>query len=128
MADATLRDPNAWAVTHAPASNTAATCTQAAPGKNKRNVCTSITVAVVNQTGATAAFVTVVLRDGATGAGTIIWQTKLGFPAVIGERDKITLSGLNIRGSENTAMCLETTGAPGANNHAVVSMTGTIEV
>lgn len=112
--------PGEWQINQAPAAATQATATRAAGGAGVRNVLRSITVSV----GCVAlqAPLGVVVRDGASGAGTIIWRALLG--GVAGEVDTITLTGLNIVGSDNTAMTVETLAAPAATNFATVHASG----
>lgn len=111
--------PGEWSVFHAPAAATVATITRAATVLT-RHVCRSITVSV----GAVAAQgpLEFVLRDGAAGVGPILWQAVLSAPA--GSADHITISGLSILGSVNTAMTLECLAAPAATNLARVSLAG----
>jgi hypothetical protein len=117
---ALVAGPGEWQVNQAPAAATQATATRAAGGAGVRHVLRSITVSV----GCVAlqAPLGVVVRDGASGAGTIIWRALLGGAA--GEVDTITLTGLNIAGSDNTAMTVETLAAPAATNFATVHASG----
>lgn len=113
-------NPGEWAIEHRPAAAAQATISRAAAGVGIRHVCKSITVSLVataNQTVLDA-----VLRDGATGAGAVLWSGRLA--ATAGLSRDITLSGLNIVGSENTAMTLEFTAAPAATNLEGVALTG----
>lgn len=110
-----------WPITSAPAANTQATATKAAGGGGFRHVLTTI-CADVNAVAAVAAPLVLVVRDGATGVGTILWQRRL--TAVIGTTASVQLSGLAIVGSDNTAMTVEFTAAPGATNFETVSATG----
>jgi hypothetical protein len=107
-----------WAIQHQPAAATAATIAKAA-STNGRHVATSITICV----SAVAAQPTLVfnLRDGATGAGTIVWSTRL--MATIGQGMCHTAQ-VNIIGTKNTAMTLESAAAPAATNFATVSLNG----
>ena len=52
------------------------------------------------------------LRDGASGAGTILWSCLMDVP--INDSRTVTLAGLNIFGTANTAMTLEFAAAGGA--------------
>lgn len=112
--------PGEWAIQQTPAAATQATISRAAGGAGVRHVCRSITCSIL----ATAAQgqIIVNLRDGATGAGTILWSAQFSLAA--GTSDRITLGDLNIVGSANTAMTLETAAAPAATNFASVSLTG----
>lgn len=109
-----------WALNDQPAAATQATVTRPAAGAGNRNVCKSITVSIA----AVAAQAPIVfnLRDGASGAGTILWSVTLIAPAGSG-RD-VVLTGLNIVGSEDTDMTLESAAAPAGTNFANVSLTG----
>lgn len=117
---ALVSSPGEWAIQHTPAAATQATISRAAGGAGVRHVCRSITcsVAAVNAQGQ----IIVNLRDGATGAGTILWSAQ--FILAAGTSDRITLTGLNIVGSANTAMTLEVAAAPAAGNFASVALTG----
>lgn len=117
--------PGDWAVNHTPAAATQATISKAAGGAVVRHVCTGISVALVGGAAApTAATLRFDLRDGATGAGTILQSWTLAIEAVAGKCVTLALSGLNIVGSANTAMTIESSAAPGANITASVNMTG----
>jgi len=118
--------PKGWSVEHRPAATTQATISRAAI-IGGGHVCTSITVTVVPTVAeVTAGGVVFVLRDGATGAGTVLWSTRI--IAAAGTSQVVTLGGLNIKGSNLTAMTLESTGAPTATNFVAVSMTGYTEL
>lgn len=116
--------PGEWAVNHVPAANTKATITQAAGGAGVRHVCRSITATVVGLAAAAEAVVVVQLRDGATGAGTVLWSTNLLITGTTGSQVGVTLPGLNIVGSDDTAMTLEFVGAGGASTYESVALTG----
>jgi len=111
-----------WADEHRPAAATQATIARAADAGGK-HVCKSVTVSVA--AGATASgIITFVLRDGATGAGTVLWSAKLA----TGTTDSKALSvPMNVIGSKNTAMTLESTGAGAATSEIVVAITGYTE-
>jgi hypothetical protein len=112
--------PGEWAIQQTPAAATQATITRAAGGAGVRHVCRSITCSIL----ATAAQgqIIVNLRDGATGVGTILWSAQFALAA--GTSDRLPLTGLNIVGSANTAMTLETAAAPAATNFASVALSG----
>jgi len=112
--------PGNWAITHAPAAATQATITRAAGGAGTRHVATSISFSMVSN--AAREFHDIRLRDGASGAGTILWSMRIGTP--IGGETLITIGGLNIVGSDNTAMTLEFDAAGGAGSLEGVSLTG----
>ncbi len=108
-----------WAVYHAPAAATQATISRAAVA-GRRHVATSITVCLAS-VAAQAAPVVFSLRDGATGAGIIKWSATLVAPATYGQCVAVPV---NIVGSVNTAMTLESAAAPAASNFATVALTG----
>ncbi len=108
-----------WADEHQPAAATQATISRAAD-VGGRHVCRSVTVSVA--TGATASgIITFNLRDGATGAGTILWSCKLS--AAINGSDSISVP-MNVIGTKNTAMTLESAGAGAATSELTVAITG----
>lgn len=114
-----------WSVTHAPAANTQATASKAAGGAGVQHVVTGLSVTLAGGAAApTAALVTVNLRDGATGAGAILNTWTLAVEAVAGKVVTLSLSGLNVVGSANTACTLETSAAPGVNVSASVNLFG----
>lgn len=133
MSSSVTTNPRTVSATHTPSTATQATCSLAAspggtvptPGSaNSRWICTAITASIA--AGATAQTPIVVnLRDGATGAGTVLWSAALSAPvngsAWVGGTD------LNIRGSANTAMTLEFTGAGVTASQQTVSLSGYIE-
>lgn len=101
------------------AAATAAIATAAASGSaTVINVCRAISVSLV--TVAIQAPLRVVLRDGASGVGAILWSGAVSAPA--GGSAQIHLPGLCIVGSGNTAMTLETVGAPAAGNVVEVTL------
>jgi len=114
-----------FAIQHEPAANVQGTITRAAAGAGIKNVCTSVTAAMSATGVATAAQVFVRVRDGTTGAGTILWTCTLAVSATAGTTDKVSLGGLWIEGTANTAMTLEFSAAGGANTIQSVSLTGT---
>ncbi len=108
-----------WAVYQTPAAATQATIGKAAVAA-RRHVATSVTVCL-NAVAAQAAPVVFNLRDGATGAGTVKWSVSLIAPA--GYSQCVALP-VNIPGSTNTAMTLESAAAPAASNFATVALSG----
>lgn len=110
-----------WSVTHTPAVATQATASKAAGGTTVRHVATSVTVCVA--AGATAQTpILFHLRDGASGAGTILRTWAFSAPVNTGVCDSV--SGLNMTGSANTAMTIESAAAPVAGAQATVTLTG----
>lgn len=114
-----------FAIQHQPAVATQATISQAAAGVGVRNVCTGFTVTLSSTAAPTAGSVIFNLRDGASGAGTILWSGRLSIPAAAGNGATISLGGIWIQGTANTAMTLESAAAPSANTFATVAMIGT---
>lgn len=113
-------NPGQWAIQQTPGSATQATITRAAGGAGVRHVCNSISISLL----AVAAQGQIIfnLRDGASGAGTILWS--ISVIALAGDSKQITISGLQIFGTANTAMTLESAAAPAATNFATVALTG----
>ena len=113
--------PGQWAIRHVPAVTTQATITQAAGGLLLRHYATGLTV-TLGGIAATAAGLEFRLIDGASGGSTILWSGKLS--NLINETTSISLGGVAIQGSQNTAMTLECTAAPATNVAATVSLIG----
>lgn len=117
-----------WTVTHSPAVNTQAIATKAAGGGTVRHVMTAMTACVHALAAAVGQnSLTVQLRDGASGAGTVLWTWYFSVEVTDESRHIpcVTMSGLNITGSPNTAMTLEfTAGSVFANVAETVSMAG----
>lgn len=110
-----------WSVTNTPGTGTSASASRAAGGGTVRHVATSVTVCVAaNATAQTPLLIH--LRDGATGAGTIIRTWAIAAPVTSSQC--IDISGLNMTGSANTAMTLETAAAPVSGAQATVTLTG----
>lgn len=107
-----------WSVQHQPAAATQATISVAAAA-GARHVAKHITVCV----SGTAAQGSLLfnLRDGATGAGTILWSVRLMAAAGQGMCHS---ADIDIAGTVNTAMTLESAAAPAATNFATVSLNG----
>lgn len=110
-----------WSQVHQPAATTAASTSKAAAGASVKHVATSATVCI----SAVAAQADMIfnLRDGATGAGTIVWTARLSQPTV-GASLCVASGAINIVGTANTAMTLESASAPATNNFATVSLAG----
>ncbi|MGH8742873.1 MAG: hypothetical protein ACREUY_01190 [Burkholderiales bacterium] len=94
-----------------------------APGATLSNVIDTLAISL-NAVAAQVVLL-VVIRDGATGAGTILWSIRIG-PLAAATSQLLSISGLNIRGSDNTEMTVETTTAPAATNFASIAWTGRI--
>ena len=110
-----------WSITHTPAVATQATISKAAGGGTVRHVATSVSWCVAAN-GTAQVPLLINLRDGATGAGTIVrsWAVSM----IINDSKCADISGLNITGTANTAMTIETAGASAAAVQATVSMSG----
>lgn len=118
---ALVAPPGNWTAVHAPAAATQATISKAAGGAGVRHIATGITATIA--CGATAQTpINVYLRDGATGAGAIIWAGAIAAPA--NGVGVITLTGLSIVGTANTAMTLEFSAAGVAASVEAVTLTG----
>lgn len=113
-----VTEPLGWAVQHTPSSATQATISVAAAATG-RHVCRSITVSLSG--AANTAAIVFVLRDGATGAGTILWTAKL---CNLANTSEVVAVPVNLAGSKNTAMTLESTGAPATSSSVTVAMDG----
>lgn len=117
--------PGCFAVTNAPAANNQASISQAAAGANTRNVCTAVSFSLAqNATGGTGYAGTVNLRDGASGTGTVLQSWYITTPNAALSYSWFSQSGLNIPGSNNTAMTLEFSAAGGANTLECVNLVG----
>lgn len=110
-----------WSVTHTPATATQATASKALGGGTVRHVATSVTICIAaNGTAQTPLLIH--LRDGASGVGTIIRTWAIAAPITDSKCESV--SGLNMTGSANTAMTLETAAAPVVGAQATVTLTG----
>jgi hypothetical protein len=112
--------PGEWALNHCPNANIQATITKAAGGAGVRHVLRSFLAIIMSNT-AVANTAILQIRDGASGAGTILYCGRLTVGAISSE---LFLAGLNLFGSENTAMTIEFNAAGGANVMESVSMSG----
>lgn len=118
--------PDQWAINHAPLANVIATATKAAVGGQRhRATAVSIIVCAESATAPTAANLTVTLRDGSSGAGTIlmVWRIHVAADMLSKNIAQISLGGLNVVGTVNTAMTLEFDAAD-INIFEVVNLTG----
>ena len=110
-----------WSITNTPAVATQATVSKSAGASTIRHVATSVTWCVAAAATPQPPLL-IHLRDGATGAGTIIktWAVSaIASTAICGG-----ISGLNMSGTGNTAMTIETAAAPAADVQATVGMSG----
>lgn len=111
-----------WVTSSGPTAGAQATASKAAGGGTVRHVTTSIS-ACYSDSAASAVARHINLRDGATGAGTIIARWMLAVTAV-DNNECVTLSGLAIIGTANTAMTLEFDAAGAATGEQTVTLTG----
>ncbi len=107
-----------WAIQHQPSATTQATISQAANASG-RHVARSVTICVSGVAAQPSLIFN--LRDGATGAGTIVWSARLSAAA---GASMCHTADVNIIGSTNTAMTLESSGAPASTNFATVALNG----
>lgn len=116
-----VRKEPEWAQNSQPAAAAQATTTRTADSNGGHHICTSITVGVAS--GGTVSGIRLVrLRDGTSGNGDILWGVKINIP--VDSSREVTLGGLSIKGSRNTAMTLEFVGNASATNEETVAMTG----
>ena len=96
-----------WRVVSNPAAGSQASGSKSsAVGISHVADCVSFSAAATTAASLTA--LTMNLRDGASGAGTIIWTMQLAVPASTGQLvQPFSVCGLNLIGSNNTAMTLE---------------------
>ncbi|HQR17697.1 MAG TPA: hypothetical protein PK948_04985 [Gemmatimonadales bacterium] len=118
--------PGQWSVTHSPAAQTAASASRDA-GVGLTHVATSATCCV-GGSGAQAD-IRCDLRDGwgitntiDGGVGTILWSGKMASAANL--EFCVTSPPLNLPGSVNVPMTLETSATPAANSAASLTLTG----
>ena len=110
-----------WAITHTPAAATQATISKGAVASTY-HVATSISfMCAVGSTPQT--LIQVNLRDGATGAGTILWSMSI-IKAASEQPTFVTISGLSVIGTVNTAMTLEFSAAGVTSSVQSVALTG----
>lgn len=110
-----------WSITHTPVAATQATISKGAVASTY-HVCTSISF-MVAVAGTAQTLIQVNLRDGATGAGTILWSMSI-LKTANEAPTFVTISGLSIIGSVNTAMTLEFSAAGVADSVQSVALTG----
>lgn len=92
-----------WSIQNTGAATVAATVSRAAVAATKHCI---FQITISHAAGATAGTpVTYVVRDGATGAGTILWAATISSPANTSK--EMTVGGLNLVGTANTAMTIE---------------------
>jgi hypothetical protein len=113
--------PGYWSIFHAPNAAIQATKTKAAVAA-KRHVLTGFSAVISCRSTAQDTEVEVYVRDGASGGGTVLWQGSVTCPA--GDTRGFAISGLNLVGSENTAMTVEFSGAGVTDSKERVSAWG----
>jgi hypothetical protein len=106
-----------------PAAATAPDADTPAQGAGTINVLDTLTVSL--NAVAAQGVLTVVVRDGATGAGAILYSFFIG-PLAAGTSMVVQLTDLNIRGTADTELTVETTAAPAATNFCSIACTGHI--
>ncbi len=110
-----------WSESHVPSTAAQATVTKAAPGVGKFFVCKGIIATIA--CGATPQTpIQVYLRDGASGAGAILYAFTVAAPA--NGQGGVAIHNIDIRGSENTAMTFEFSGAGVSASQQVVTLIG----
>lgn len=114
--------PGNWSVVNFPAAATQATASRAAGGAGVRHVCTGFTFSCSGAAAAATGLLQAVIRDGATGVGTIIWTASIQAP--LADSKEITVSGLSLLGTANTAMTIEFVAAGAAGTQEAVTMYG----
>ena len=118
-----VQEAGEWSVNNAPAVAARATVTRAAVG-GAAYILKSLSVCRTCDGTAAPAAEFAVVRDGLTGVGPILWQGILRGDA--NSSNVISVTGLNIIGSVNTAITIEFTAAPPAGHNQSVTMSGTI--
>lgn len=125
MCSQLVAPPGEWAINSAPAAGTQASVTRAAGGAGVRHVAKAVAITLAS-TGLlpTVATFTVSLRDGPSGGGAILMTWVIRVDAAINKNyAPITMCGLNVVGSADTAMTIEFN-AGAANLLQAVSLTG----
>lgn len=114
-----------WAVSDAPTAGVRATASKTAVA-GSRHIATAISFSVITTTTApTVATLTISLRDGASDTGTVfmVWRVRVSAAMTDQNVAQVVLSGLNVVGTDNTAMTLEFD-AGDINTLEDVSLTG----
>lgn len=116
-----------WTITNFPATNTAATATQAAPtnGLTTGQTLRLRALMVTLSAGATqSAVVRFVVRDGASGVGTVLMDGSLSVGANFGQSERLT--GIDLRATAGNALTVEFTAGGGATTQETVWAQGDI--
>lgn len=101
-----------WTSTHSPAASAQASTSKAAGGGTVRHVATGVIGCLFGQATVTGPAAGIMqLRDGASGAGTVLatWYFSIEATDETRHIPCVTMTGLNITGSANTALTLEFT-------------------
>lgn len=101
-----------WSTTNSPAASAQATTSKAAGGGTVRHVATGVIGCFFGQATVTGPAAGIMqLRNGASGAGTVLatWYFSIEATDETANIPCVTMTGLNITGSANTAMTLEFT-------------------
>lgn len=116
--------PGQWAATSAPAAATQATTTRAAGGAGVRHLAQSIDASITTDAAYVGGAVSFILslRDGAAGVGAVLWSKRI--QATSAGPTSVSLSGLNVVGTANTAMTLEFNAGGAAASFQSVALTG----
>jgi hypothetical protein len=113
-----------WNIVSNPAAGSQASASRAAGNVNTRKVADCVSFSAASTTAPALTALTVNLRDGATGAGTVIWTQQVVISAATGQNvTPFSVCGLNLIGSNQTAMTLEFSAAL-ANLIESVSISG----
>lgn len=112
-----------WMQFNGPATGSTASTSRAAVS-GSRHVADCISYGADSAVAPALTLSSVALRDGATGAGTALYAMPVAFGAATGNHfQPVNLCGLNVIGSNNTAMTLEFTGGA-ANVNETVTLSG----
>jgi hypothetical protein len=113
-----------WAVAHVPAAAAQATASRAAGGAGVRHIARRCigTIATIAATAQTPLGFN--LRDGATGAGTIVGAWALAAVGTTFAAFDTGSGSLDLPGTANTAMTLESSGAGVASSLATATLLG----
>lgn len=102
-----------WTLNARPGAATQATATKAASGVGASHVVTGFTFSLAVIGTAQAAALQVDIIDGASGGGTRLWSGVLG-GGVVNSNQQISVMGCHLKGSPNTALTIEFSGAGAA--------------
>lgn len=116
-------EPGHWVANGEPAAGAKASASRAAAA-GLRHICRGISFTLASTNGGSAEGPLLVrLRDGASGAGTVLASWAVS--ALVGDSRQVTITGLSLVGSVNTAMTLEFSAAPaGAASQETCTLEG----